>query len=443
MPFLAEGKAILQKTWCYRNEKDISLDWDEELPPDIKLEFAKWMNLIPQISMTKHPRYLFEELQTPPEKNTLYLHVFCDAGETAFGIAAYIRYYLGDSTDSTYNTHKWMSKLIYSSSKVAPAKNKLSIPKKELNAIVLGSKKAKYLENIIQLPHDNVFLHTDSLVALAWIKQDHRKLRVYVSNRVKVIQDHEINLVFCPGEQNPADYVTKKTKPEKYVNTSFWQHGPKFLQEDTNWIIENFQNNIPHPTEHHSNEIESEVKQKIQVNNMIIKNTTSRIANLISRWENFQKIIRVTGHCLKAIARFTEGMINSDKRERLQIMAFSSAFSDRTEMPNILTPEQLEAAKLYHIREGQRNTFEDYSDLAVGNGLKKNSKLAQLNPTINENGLVVMQSRLDHHEFYPEQIRKPIILPRDTLITEKIVLDTHNNFSHAGPEICLRETKLQ
>ena len=130
MPFLAEGKAILQKTWCYRNEKDISLDWDEELPPDIKLEFAKWMNLIPQISMTKHPRYLFEELQTPPEKNTLYLHVFCDAGETAFGIAAYIRYYLGDSTDSTYNTHKWMSKLIYSSSKVAPAKNKLSIPKK-------------------------------------------------------------------------------------------------------------------------------------------------------------------------------------------------------------------------------------------------------------------------------------------------------------------------
>ena len=56
---------------------------------------------------------------------------------------------------------------------------------------------------------------------------------------------------------------------------------------------------------------------------------------------------------------------------------------------------------------------------------------------------MIMQSRLDHHEFYPEQIRTPIILPRETLITEKIILDIHENFSHVGPEICLREIKLQ
>ena len=114
-------------------------------------------------------------------------------------------------------------------------------------------------------------------------------------------------------------------------------------------------------------------------------------------------------------------------------MAFSSVFVDEDEVTNILTPEQIEAAKLYHIREGQRNTFEDYYNVAEGNGLKPNSKLLQLNPTITENGIMIMQSRLDHHEFYPEQIRTPTILPRETLITEKIVLDIHENFTHAGP----------
>ena len=111
-------------------------------------------------------------------------------------------------------------------------------------------------------------------------------------------------------------------------------------------------------------------------------------------------------------------MKNREKQKHLQAMAFSSVFFNN-EITNILTPEQLEAAKLYHIREGQQNSFEDYFNVAEGKGLKPNSKLLQLNPTITENGIMIMQSRLDHHEFYPEQIRTPIILPRDTMITEK------------------------
>ena len=74
----------------------------------------------------------------------MYLHVFCDAGEAAFGLAVYLRYNLGVD---------WTAKLMYISSKVAPAKNKLSIPKKELNAIVLGCIKGKYLEKIVKIPH--------------------------------------------------------------------------------------------------------------------------------------------------------------------------------------------------------------------------------------------------------------------------------------------------
>ena len=32
MPFITEGKIILQKTWCYRNDKNEGLDWDTPSP---------------------------------------------------------------------------------------------------------------------------------------------------------------------------------------------------------------------------------------------------------------------------------------------------------------------------------------------------------------------------------------------------------------------------
>ena len=41
---------ILQKTWCYRNEKNESLDWDDPLPMEIRNEFEKWLEKLPKVS---------------------------------------------------------------------------------------------------------------------------------------------------------------------------------------------------------------------------------------------------------------------------------------------------------------------------------------------------------------------------------------------------------
>ena len=87
--------------------------------------------------------------------------------------------------------------------------------------------------------------------------------------------------------------------------------------------------------------------------------------------------------------------------------------------------------------------FDDYEDLAKNEPIRESSKLAKLNPSINSHGLIQMNSRLDHHDFYPEQIRTPIILPKEQIITEHIVLQIHRENSHIGPEICLREIKLR
>ena len=94
-------------------------------------------------------------------------------------------------------------------------------------------------------------------------------------------------------------------------------------------------------------------------------------------------------------------------------------------LKSVFTPEQLNAAKLYHIKEAQKIAFEDYLVLAKNENIKESSKLAKLNPSMNSQGLIQMNSRLDHHTIYPEQIRTPIILPKEQAITEHIVLQIH------------------
>ena len=63
-------------------------------------------------------------------------------------------------------TGEFHTKLIYACSRTAPSKSKLTIPKKELCSLLLGSQKGEYLRNIISIEPDNVFLHSDSMVAI-------------------------------------------------------------------------------------------------------------------------------------------------------------------------------------------------------------------------------------------------------------------------------------
>ena len=134
---------------------------------DIKEKFSKLIEKLPIVSKLAYQRYIFNENATLLLAKDLYLHVFCDAGEAAYGIAAYVRY----KTKTGFTSH-----LIYSASKFAPTKNKLSISKKELNAIVLGCIKSEYLMNILKIPRENIILHTDSMVCMHWIQTNYKKL---------------------------------------------------------------------------------------------------------------------------------------------------------------------------------------------------------------------------------------------------------------------------
>ena len=117
----------------------------------------------------------------------------------------------------------------------------------------------------------------------------------------------------------------------------------------------------------------------------------------------------------------------------------------KEQSPGTFNPSQLRCATNFHIRDAQSKLFyEEINSLKTKEKLSNSSELSKPNPYLDKSGVIWMESRLEPHHMYPEQMTKPIILPRDgEKITEFIILDYHKKLSHGGPEVTLRELKLQ
>ena len=98
------------------------------------------------------------------------LHVFANASSKAYGAVAY-------TVDSVTNR----SNLLISKARVAPCKEgRLTIPKLELTASLIGARLIRYLSNIHQFK--TIYLWSDSKVVISWITGDRELKDVYVAN---------------------------------------------------------------------------------------------------------------------------------------------------------------------------------------------------------------------------------------------------------------------
>ena len=110
-----------------------------------------------------------------------------------------------------------------------------------------------------------------------------------------------------------------------------------------------------------------------------------------------------------------------------------------------ITPSmpELKFARLFLIKEAQKQHFsEEYEALKNDEKISENSILKKLNPKM-KNGVIIMVSRLNNLQQMPEQIKNPIILPKDAKITTLIILEHHKMAAHLGPEATLRQVRLK
>ena len=129
------------------------------------------------------------------------------------------------------------------------------------------------------------------------------------------------------------------------------------------------------------------------------------------RFGSFKKMIRVLSYCLRWKKK------NSGQ---------------------ILTVEELNAAKLAILKRCQRESFHDaYEKIYKGQLLSASDQLNKLSPFLDENGLLRLHGRLQHSRSSYE-VKHPILLSAKHYVVIKLIEDAHRANFHEGTEYVRR-----
>ena len=79
-----------------------------------------------------------------------------------FGIVIFVRW---QETPGKFSMRR-----IFASSRIVSSSSTMSVPRRELNGIVMAAKKAFEFSETLGISKENVYLHTDSFICLYWLK---------------------------------------------------------------------------------------------------------------------------------------------------------------------------------------------------------------------------------------------------------------------------------
>ncbi|XP_041975756.1 uncharacterized protein LOC121730680 [Aricia agestis] len=226
-PCVVVFKMFMQKLWL------AGLDWDSELPEDLKTEWQNYLTNFEHMQSIQLPRWLGIANNVKIE-----LHGFCDASSAAYAAVIYIRVI----TDNEIKV-----RLVAAKTKVAPVKQ-ISLPRLELCAAVLLSKLIPSVKSSLNIDDNSVFAWTDSTIVLAWLRKTPNTWKPFVGNRTTEIlnvtnssQWHHIK-----SADNPSDCASRGISPAELKQSQLWWKGPTFLRESVEICYPNF--TIPETT---------------------------------------------------------------------------------------------------------------------------------------------------------------------------------------------------
>ncbi|XP_075150627.1 uncharacterized protein LOC142224725 [Haematobia irritans] len=185
-PVIVVAKLVMQQIWLDK------IDWDDPLKTITLINWQKFVKTSSAIDSVKIPRWI----HFVPNCN-IEIHGFCDASESAYGAALYIRV--------EFDNHNVETHLLAAKTRVAPIK-KLSLPRLELS----------------------------------WLKKPPCAWSTFVGNRVSEIIENVGNDKWqhVDSENNPADIASRGCSPFELKENYLWWHGPSWLKLDKqNWPI--------------------------------------------------------------------------------------------------------------------------------------------------------------------------------------------------------------
>ncbi|XP_062535297.1 uncharacterized protein LOC134204496 [Armigeres subalbatus] len=222
--FVVEEKVIIQEIWRAK------VGWDESIPSDIVPRWQQWLEVLRTLDKVKIPRCYFPKYSKEAYES-LELHIFVDASESAFAAVTYFR---------IVDKGHVRCCLMGAKTKLAPLKQ-LSIPRLELQAATIGAQLMKSITESHTVSIKRRLMWCDSRTVLSWLRSDQRRYRQFVAFRVmEILEETSVgDWRWVPSKQNVADEATKWGKSPDYIESCRWFKGPAFLYEDeSQWPVE-------------------------------------------------------------------------------------------------------------------------------------------------------------------------------------------------------------
>ena len=439
-PVVCQAKCLFQATWLRQ------LEWDDPLPPDLLERWLKWRKDLAAMPSMTLPR-LCCRLDDPK-----MLVLFSDASTAAYGAVAYV----SDSKGGNLFFSK--SKLVPNRISMKEASNvKMTIARLELLSIVLAVKAADYILKAMPIGFFNkVAFFTDSLVNLYRIRRGPRSYKVWVANRLrKILTNYTADQFhYVSGQQNPADCPSRSTTMRQLKENLIWWTGPAFIADHTekSWPeLKSLSRQEAMDAETRSMISESdeleELNEAVATVNALARpphRTAGSVELSLYLWtHSWTKRCRLTAWLVK----FIYSLVKTDKKEKLLgVLAAASAavyfpgqvnladqkaiLKETMSRPTI-SPAESRAAEYYWVRVAQSVELPNAAGLPLPNDNGKMPKeFNELDPFLDEDGLVRAKTRLQPTPSTPYATCYPILLPKHSQLTDQLLLSIHERRGH-------------
>ena len=398
MPLFNRCRLFLHKLQCTK-----ALGWDEILSGEQQRE---WNNIVRQVNNAPPLRM---ERSVGSRHGTFNIVVFTDASRDFCGAVVYLQE-VGSGLKFVCAKNRIIGNSL---------KNK-SIPALELNAIKLGVENAMSVyydltgkKCLGKIKIENIFLFTDSLCAINWINSAaHKldklnKLSTFVNNRLTDIQNlcntFPVKFNFISGKDNPADLITRCVSYKQLMNSNYFS-GPELPEfGDLSVTVPSFLS-FASNTFTQTEDIKGNIHQLFD----------------ISKYSNFTFLVKSVMKVLQAVNKF-KNLIGkpTDKSENFYLQAIQYL---------IISEQRKYFPELFAYFEQGLSTIKDIPLL-----------VNKYNLFLDECGILRVKSKFKKWMYGDGKF--PIFLPKDSFLTNLIVLDTHTKFFHAGYYAILNELR--
>lgn len=337
------------------------IDWDNPIPADLLRQWTEYCSELPNLGTVRISRWT----GTSREQMGFELHGFADASTRAYAAVVYLRV-LHSMTNIQIS-------LIAAKTKVAPLKT-VSVPRLELNAVVLLSRLMDWTRNALNLERIPLYGWIDSTIALAWIRQHPAKWNCYVANRVSEVQTRlpAMRWNHVRSRDNPSDCASRGMSASELTAHDLWWSGPSWLRKPSaSWPI---QEDAP-PLQDKIRETMLSEARKIIVHHV----DTVAEWDLPTKYSSWTKLLRITAY----LRRFIQNVKN--KVASLQVDTSN------------LKPEELSEASAFWFRSVQSSHLHsEWKALNAQAALPRSSQLRSLNPFIGKDQLIRLGGRLEN-----------------------------------------------